>query len=106
MRAINAVRRAGSIDAAVRNGLVKGGIMHALVRRGIRYVLAGSIRDDGPPPEGLTDTLAAQDAMRAVTVEATVAVVLATAPHPIAVRNMPPPVLDAAAPAGVRPPPT
>ncbi|PYO66232.1 MAG: hypothetical protein DMD71_09130, partial [Gemmatimonadetes bacterium] len=51
MRAINAVRRAGSIDAAVRGGLVKGGIMHALVRRGIRYVLAGSIRDDGPLPE-------------------------------------------------------
>ncbi|HEX9279331.1 MAG TPA: hypothetical protein VF890_01740 [Gemmatimonadales bacterium] len=103
MRAINAVRRAGSIDAAVRNGLVKGGIMHALVRRGIRYVLAGSIRDDGPLPEVLTDTLAAQDAMRAITVEATFAVFVATALHAIAVGNMLPAFVDAATPDGVRP---
>jgi len=103
MRAINAVRRAGSIDAAVRGGLVKGGIMHALVRRGIRYVLAGSIRDDGPLPEVLTDTLAAQDAMRAVTAEATFAVFVATALHAIAVGNMLPAFVDAATPDGVRP---
>jgi len=103
MRAINAVRRAGSIDAAVRNGLVKGGIMHALVGRGIRYVLAGSIRDDGPLPEVLTDTLAAQDAMRAITAEATFAVFVATALHAIAVGNMLPAFVDAATPDGVRP---
>jgi len=103
MRAINAVRRAGSIDAAVRNGLVKGGIMYALVRRGIRYVLAGSIRDDGPLPEVLTDTLAAQDAMRAITAEATFAVFVATALHAIAVGNMLPAFVDAATPDGVRP---
>jgi len=103
MRAINTVRRAGSIDAAVRNGLVKGGIMHALVRRGIRYVLAGSIRDDGPLPEVLTDTLAAQDAMRAITAEATFAVFVATALHAIAVGNMLPAFVDAATPDGVRP---
>jgi len=103
MRAINAVRRAGSIDAAVRGGLVEGGIMHALVRRGIRYVLAGSIRDDGPLPEVLTDTLAAQDAMRAVTAEATFAVFVATALHAIAVGNMLPAFVDAATPDGVRP---
>jgi len=103
MRAINAVRRAGSIEAAVRGGLVKGGIMHALVRRGIRYVLAGSIRDDGPLPEVLTDTLAAQDAMRAVTAEATFAVFVATALHAIAVGNMLPAFVDAATPDGVRP---
>jgi len=103
MRAINAVRRAGSIDAAVRNGLVKGGIMHALVGRGIRYVLAGSIRDDGPLPEVLTDTLVAQDAMRAITAEATFAVFVATALHAIAVGNMLPAFVDAATPDGVRP---
>src|SRR5207245_4854470 len=103
MRANNAVRRAGSIDAAVRGGLVEGGIMHALVRRGIRYVLAGSIRDDGPLPEVLTDTLAAQDAMRAVTAEATFAVFVATALHAIAVGNMLPAFVDAATPDGVRP---
>ena len=103
MRAINAVRRAGSIEAAVRSGLVKGGIMQALVRQKIRYVLAGSIRDDGPLPEVLTDTLAAQDAMRAVTSEATFAVFVATALHAIAVGNMLPAFVDAATPDGVRP---
>ena len=103
MRAINAVRRAGSIEAAVRSGLVNGGIMHALVQRKIRYVLAGSIRDDGPLPEVLTDTLAAQDAMRAITSEATFAVFVATALHAIAVGNMLPAFVDAATPDGVRP---
>ena len=103
MRAINAVRRAGSIETAVRSGLVTGGIMHALVRQKIRYVLAGSIRDDGPLPEVLTDTLAAQDAMRAVTSEATFAVFVATALHAIAVGNMLPAFVDAATPDGVRP---
>ena len=103
MRAINAVRRAGSIEAAVRSGLVKGGIMQALVRQKIRYVLAGSIRDDGPLPEVLTDTLAAQDAMRAVTSEATFAIFVATALHAIAVGNMLPAFVDAATPDGVRP---
>ena len=103
MRAINAVRRAGSIEAAVRSGLVKGGIMQALVRQKIRYVLAGSIRDDGPLPEVLTDTLVAQDAMRAVTSEATFAVFVATALHAIAVGNMLPAFVDAATPDGVRP---
>ena len=88
MRAINAVRRAGSIDAAVRAGLVTSGIMHALVTEDIPYVLAGSIRDDGPLPEVITDSLLAQDAMREHTVQATGAVFVATALHAIAVGNM------------------
>jgi len=88
MRAINAVRRAGSIAEAVASGLVTSGIMHALVTRKIPYVLAGSIRDDGPLPEVITDSLAAQDAMREHTVRATGAVFVATALHAIAVGNM------------------
>lgn len=88
MRAINAVRRAGSIEAAVREGLVTSGIMHALVETGVPYVLAGSIRDDGPLPGVITDALAAQDAMREHTVRATGAVFVATALHAIAVGNM------------------
>src|SRR2546429_3556819 len=64
MRAINQVRRVGGIAAAVRQGLVTSGIMHALVTHQVPFVLAGSIRDDGPLPEVLSDTLAAQDAMR------------------------------------------
>jgi len=103
MRAINAIRRAGSIEAAVEQGIVSGGIMHALVRRNIPYVLAGSIRDDGPLPGVVSDTLAAQDAMRAVTVRATFAVFVATALHAIAVGNMLPAFVDAPHPDDVRP---
>lgn len=88
MRAINAVRAAGSIEAAVARGVVTSGIMHALVTTGTPYVLAGSIRDDGPLPGVLTDALAAQDAMREHAVRATGAVLIATALHAIAVGNM------------------
>jgi len=94
MRAINAIRRAGSIDEAVRSGLVTNGIMHALVRHGVPYVLAGSIRDDGPLPGVITDVLAAQDAMREQTTRATFAVLVATALHAIAVGNMLPAYVD------------
>ncbi len=103
MRAINAIRRAGSIEAAVQQGIVTGGIMHALVRARVPYVLAGSIRDDGPLPGVVSDTLAAQDAMRALTVKATFAVFIATALHAIAVGNMLPAFVDAPNPADIRP---
>lgn len=88
MRAINSVRAAGSIEAAVTSGLVSGGIMHTLVRCAVPYVLAGSIRDDGPLPGVYSDALAAQDAMREHAVRATGAVFIATALHAIAVGNM------------------
>ena len=88
MRAINAVRAAGSIRAAVESGLVKSGIMHALVTSDVPFVLAGSIRDDGPLPEVITDALEAQTAMREHTVRATGAVFVATALHAIGVGNM------------------
>ncbi|HXF94998.1 MAG TPA: hypothetical protein VNI61_02730 [Gemmatimonadales bacterium] len=103
MRAINAVRRCGSIEAAVRTGLVRNGIMHALVTHGIPYVLAGSIRDDGPLPGVYADTLAAQDAMRAHTVDATFAVFVATALHAIAVGNMLPAFVDTPRVEDIRP---
>ena len=88
MRAINAVRRAGSIEAAVRSELITEGIMHACVVEEVPYVLGGSIRDDGPLPGVLTDAVAAQEAMRAHAVKATMAVMIATALHSIAVGNM------------------
>ncbi|HEY7194846.1 MAG TPA: hypothetical protein VH439_13985, partial [Gemmatimonadales bacterium] len=94
MRAINAIRRAGSIEKAVGQGIVKSGIMHALVVNRVPYVLAGSIRDDGPLPGVLADTLAAQDAMRAHTSRATFAIFVATALHAIAVGNMLPAFVD------------
>ena len=62
--------------------------MHALVTHRVPYVLAGSIRDDGPLPGVVTDSLAAQDAMREHTVLATGAIFVATALHAIAVGNM------------------
>jgi lysine-ketoglutarate reductase/saccharopine dehydrogenase-like protein (TIGR00300 family) len=88
MRAINRVRAAGSIERAVETGLITSGIMHALVTTRIPYVLAGSIRDDGPLPGVLSDALEAQDAMREHTVKATGAIFVATALHAIAVGNM------------------
>ncbi|MGH7514528.1 MAG: hypothetical protein ACREOQ_16570 [Gemmatimonadales bacterium] len=88
MRAINRVRAVGSIERAVETGLIKSGIMHALVTQRVPFVLAGSIRDDGPLPGVHSDTLAAQDAMREHTVKATGAIFVATALHAIAVGNM------------------
>ena len=99
MRAINRVRAAGSIEGAVERGIITSGIMHTLVARGVPYVLAGSIRDDGPLPGVYTDTLAAQDAMREHTIRATGAIFVATALHAIAVGNMLPAFyLDAGVP--------
>jgi lysine-ketoglutarate reductase/saccharopine dehydrogenase-like protein (TIGR00300 family) len=88
MRAINRVRAAGSIERAVETGVIKSGIMHALVTMKIPFVLAGSIRDDGPLPGVYSDTLQAQDAMREHAVKATGAIFVATALHAIAVGNM------------------
>jgi lysine-ketoglutarate reductase/saccharopine dehydrogenase-like protein (TIGR00300 family) len=88
MRAINKVQAAGSIEAAVESGLVRDGIMHALVTHRIPFVLAGSIRDDGPLPGVYSDVLEAQDAMREHTVRATGALLIASALHAIAVGNM------------------
>jgi lysine-ketoglutarate reductase/saccharopine dehydrogenase-like protein (TIGR00300 family) len=88
MRAINRVRAAGSIERAVESGLVGSGIMHALVTHRIPFVLAGSIRDDGPLPGVYSNALEAQDAMREHTVKATGAIFVATALHAIAVGNM------------------
>ena len=88
MRAINMVRAAGSIAAAVKQGIIKDGIMHSCVVKNVPFVLTGSIRDDGPLPDVITDMERAQDAMRAHTIKATMAVLIATALHAIATGNM------------------
>lgn len=88
MRAINIVRRAGSIEQAVEQGAVTNGIMFACVRHRVPFVLCGSIRDDGPLPGVYTDMSAAQDAMKAHTTKATMAILVATALHAIATGNM------------------
>jgi lysine-ketoglutarate reductase/saccharopine dehydrogenase-like protein (TIGR00300 family) len=88
MRAINQVRAAGSIAAAVEKGIIKDGIMHACVVHKVPFVLTGSIRDDGPLPDVVTDAIAGQDAMRRHTTKATMAILIATALHAIATGNM------------------
>jgi lysine-ketoglutarate reductase/saccharopine dehydrogenase-like protein (TIGR00300 family) len=88
MRAINEVKSAGSIAALVESGRLRSGIMHALTVTRTPYVLAGSIRDDGPLPEVIVSALEAQGAMRELTTRATMVVMVATALHSIAVGNM------------------
>ena len=65
LRVINEVRRWGSIRAGVERGLLKSGVMYECVAHDVPFVLGGSIRDDGPLPDVITDVVAAQDAMRA-----------------------------------------
>jgi len=88
MRAINKVRAAGSIANAVSEGIITDGIMHACVTTSTPFVLTGSIRDDGPLPDVVTDALAGQDAMRRHAIKATMAILIATALHAIATGNM------------------
>lgn len=87
LRVINEVRRYGSIAAAVEAGYVPEGVMATCVRRGVPFVLGGSIRDDGPLPDVITDTTAAADAMRELIPGVTVSLMLASTLHAIAVGN-------------------
>jgi lysine-ketoglutarate reductase/saccharopine dehydrogenase-like protein (TIGR00300 family) len=86
--AINLVRAAGGIEQAIDSGLIGEGVMHALVQNRIPFVLAGSIRDDGPLPGVIVDVERAQDAMRHLTRQATTVIALATQLHSIATGNM------------------
>jgi len=88
LRAINTIRCCGSIGAAVEQGVLQSGILYECVRRGVPFVLAGSIRDDGPLPDVITDVLEAQDRMRAELKGAGVALMIATALHAIATGNL------------------
>ena len=88
IRAINAVRRAGSFKAAVEQGLLKEGVMYHLVTHGVDYVLGGSVRDDGPMPEVITDVLEAQRQMRARVPGLGMAVMVSTMLHSIATGNL------------------
>lgn len=88
IRAINTVFRCGSIRAAVESGAVTQGVMCACVKAGIPYVLAGSLRDDGPLPETEMDMLRAQKAYMAMAREASLVIMLSTMLHSIATGNM------------------
>jgi lysine-ketoglutarate reductase/saccharopine dehydrogenase-like protein (TIGR00300 family) len=88
MRAINTIRRAGGIARAVETGVLSSGIMHACHTHGVRYLLAGSIRDDGPLPETMMDLLQAQDAYGEALAGVDMVVMLSSMLHSIGVGNM------------------
>ena len=90
LEAIAKVRTLGSIANAVASGLITEGIMYECVKNGVPFVLAGSIRDDGPLPDTIPDAQQSQDAMRSHTVDANSVVMVATALHSIATGNMTP----------------
>jgi lysine-ketoglutarate reductase/saccharopine dehydrogenase-like protein (TIGR00300 family) len=85
--AISEIMRAGSIKNAVDKGVITGGIMYECVKNNIPYVLAGSIRDDGPLPDVITDVMAAQDATREHIKGCSMVLMIATLLHSIAVGN-------------------
>lgn len=88
LRAINRIRRAGGIEAAVEEGLLTSGIMYECIKHNIDFLLAGSIRDDGPLPEVITDAVEAQRAMRAAARDVSFCLMIATTLHSVAVGNL------------------
>ncbi len=88
MRAINAIYHAGSIREAVESGRLSSGIMYECVKAGIPFVLAGSLRDDGPLPDTITDMNRAQDAYAEQIQGAGLVLCLGSMLHSIATGNM------------------
>ncbi len=87
---LNEVRKAGSIKLAIESLNITDGIMYACEKNTIPYVLAGSIRDDGPMPEIIGNVYDAQDRMREHARKATIVITMATQLHAIAFGNMTP----------------
>jgi lysine-ketoglutarate reductase/saccharopine dehydrogenase-like protein (TIGR00300 family) len=87
---LNMIRRYGSIKEAMKYMEIKDGIIYACEKNNIPYVLAGSIRDDGPMPEVIADVYKAQDAMRNFARKTTTVIAMATQLHTIAFGNMTP----------------
>ncbi len=88
MRAINAVNRAGGIRPAVETGVLTSGIMYECVRANVEFLLAGSIRDDGPVVDTITDIVVAQDRYSAALADAGMVIILSSMLHGIGVGNM------------------
>jgi lysine-ketoglutarate reductase/saccharopine dehydrogenase-like protein (TIGR00300 family) len=88
MRAINAINRAGGIPQAVEAGVLTTGVMYECIKAGVPFVLAGSLRDDGPLPGVITDMNQAQDAYAAQLESAGIVLCLSSMLHSIAVGNM------------------
>ncbi len=88
MRAINAIYRCGGIRPAVESGRLRSGILYECVRAGVPFVLAGSLRDDGPLPDTITDMNEAQDAYAAELKGSGLVLCLGSMLHSIATGNM------------------
>jgi lysine-ketoglutarate reductase/saccharopine dehydrogenase-like protein (TIGR00300 family) len=89
MAAINTINRAGSIRAAVESGVLMSGVMYECVKRGVEFVLAGSIRDDGPLPETMMDLIEAQEQYSAaLSNNVQLVLMLSSMLHSIGVGNM------------------
>ena len=88
MQAINEVFKAGSMKAMVEKGILKKGVMYECITNDISYVLAGSVRDDGPIPDVLTDVVEAQREYKKVIKGTKMVLMLSTMLHSIAVGNM------------------
>src|SRR4029079_2893421 len=88
IRAINTIRKAGSIRAAVEQAVLTSGIMHALVTHDKEFVLVGSVRDDGPLPDVYTDVIDGQRAMRAALPGVGFCLMVATMLHSVATGNI------------------
>ena len=88
IRALNTIRKAGSIRDAVDQGVLTGGIMHSLVTHDKHFVLVGSVRDDGPLPDVYTDVLEGQRAMRGSLTDVGFCLMVATMLHSVATGNI------------------
>jgi len=88
IRALNTIRRCGSIAKAVEQGVLSSGIMHACVVHGVDFVLGGSVRDDGPLPDTVTDVVEAQRQMRSLLGGVGYALMVASMLHSIATGNL------------------
>ncbi len=88
MVAINTIRRAGSLRSAVEQGILREGIMYECVRQNVELVLAGSVRDDGPLPDVITEMGEAQRRMRTAVRGVELALMISTMLHSIATGNM------------------
>ena len=86
--AVNSVFKAGSIPDMVRTGRLKSGIMYECVKNGVPFVLAGSIRDDGPLPDVITDVVEAQRQYKKIVKDAEMVIMASTMLHSIATGNM------------------
>lgn len=88
LRAINRIRNIGSIREAVEQGILTSGIMYECVKNSVPFVLGGSIRDDGPLPEVITDVIETQRAMRSALRGVSLVIMMGSMLHSIAVGNI------------------